>query len=563
MSSRLLCVLLLTASFSAQQATPSPAVHSPAAAPVAQGFRMAGIVVNALSGQPVASASVAIAPVSHGEERDISRSFTTGSDGRFVFTGLPRGKYSMMAEARGFSIQFFEHHDPYATAVAVGPDIESENLVFRLQPDASVAGDVTDENNEPIRFAQVRLFRRDTAEGRQRTYPINMAQTDDQGHYHMGHLPPGTYYLAVSARPWYAQNESTRPPKGSAYSEADARAAQDAAALDVTYPLTYYAGTTDSADATALQLAPGEKETADVVLHASPALHLRVHTGGADSPVLGRMIFPRVSHRVFDDYVDSVANAPDSWVAPGVIEISGLAPGHYIIEMPASVDDKGSARAWYREVDLAGDMDISAAEGPGFATVGGTILFEGLTRAPKDASLALLNRETGESFRADVSEKGEFSFPSDDIRPGRYLVQLDSPGGFFLRTITAAGAKIAGRTIEITGSGNVRINGAATTGLAQVNGTATRDGQPYSGAMIVLVPQDPANNVSLFRRDQSDSDGTFTLPQVVPGQYTVIAIANGWDLEWANPAVLQRYLKQGESVQVPAEGKLQVKVQVQ
>ena len=81
--------------------------------------------------------------------------------------------------------------------------------------------------------------------------------------------------------------------------------------------------------------------------------------------------------------------------------------------------------------------------------------------------------------------------------------------------------------------------------------------------MIVLVPQDPGNNLPLFRRDQSDSDGTFTLANVVPGQYTVLAIANGWDLEWANPTVLQPYLKSAQTVQVPSGGKLDVKVQVQ
>jgi len=43
----------------------------------------------------------------------------------------------------------------------------------------------------------------------------------------------------------------------------------------------------------------------------------------------------------------------------------------------------------------------------------------------------------------------------------------------------------------------------------------------------------------------------------------LLAIANGWDLEWANPVVLQPYLKAGEAVQVPGEGKLQVKVPVQ
>jgi len=89
------------------------------------------------------------------------------------------------------------------------------------------------------------------------------------------------------------------------------------------------------------------------------------------------------------------------------------------------------------------------------------------------------------------------------------------------------------------------------------------DDRPIAGAMIVLVPEDPAHNAPLFRRDESDSDGTFTLPNVVPGQYTVLALAKGWDMEWANPAVLQPYLKNGALVQVPPDGKLEVKVQVQ
>ncbi len=32
----------------------------------------------------------------------------------------------------------------------------------------------------------------------------------------------------------------------------------------------------------------------------------------------------------------------------------------------------------------------------------------------------------------------------------------------------------------------------------------------------------------------------------MPGAYTLLAIENGWELEWANPAVLESYLPQGE-----------------
>ncbi len=78
--------------------------------------------------------------------------------------------------------------------------------------------------------------------------------------------------------------------------------------------------------------------------------------------------------------------------------------------------------------------------------------------------------------------------------------------------------------------------------------------------MVVLVPQDPANNRVLFRRDQSDSDGTFSLQNVVPGRYTVIALQNGWDLEWSNPAVLAPYVKDGQSILVDTPRTYEVKV---
>ena len=81
--------------------------------------------------------------------------------------------------------------------------------------------------------------------------------------------------------------------------------------------------------------------------------------------------------------------------------------------------------------------------------------------------------------------------------------------------------------------------------------------------MIVLAPQDLHSNPALFRRDQADSDGSFTLNAVVPGRYTVVAIENGWDLEWADPEVLQKYLASGESVQIAPNGKTEVKVKVQ
>jgi 5-hydroxyisourate hydrolase-like protein (transthyretin family) len=556
---RVACVVLFAIGLSAQQA---------ASAPAAQGYRIVGVVVNALTGQPLPAVSVAIAPTTpQGSSREVSQDVVTGDDGRFTFAGLTRGKYSLMATARGFALQSFEQHDAYSSAIAVGPDLDSEHLVFRLQPDASIEGQVIDENNDPVQTATVHLYEKRIVDGQERTSSVNQVQTDDQGHFRLGHLASGTYYLAVSARPWYAQNDRSASQKPS-NPDAQARAAQEAAALDVTYSLTFYPDSPDSAGASPIVLHPGERATADVLMHAVPALHLRIHTGGANSGPLfaiGRMTFPRVSQRIFEGYLDPVSNSPVSGTEPGVLQILGLAPGHYVIEMPASsaASDKVSSRGWYREIDLFGDADLNAGEAPSFVTVSGSVVFEGAGTVPRNPWIQLLNPTTGENFTASISGTGQFEFSGDGVRAGRYNVAFGSSGqGFFFSKLSATGARIVGRTLDIPAGSSVRIVGVVARGLGQVDGFALRDGKPFAGAMVVLVPQDPANNTPLFRRDQSDSDGSFTLPSVIPGRYTVIAIANGWDLEWGNPAVLQPYLQLGENVQVTGDSKLQVKVEV-
>ncbi len=556
MLARLAFVVLWAAGMSAQS---SQTGH---AAPVQHGYRIAGVVVSWVTGQPVAGASVAIAPTAQGTEREISKTVITGGDGRFIFAGLSSGKYSLMAAARGFMLQGFERHGAYATAIVAGPDIDSEHLVFRLQPDASVEGQVTDENNDPVQNAMVRLFQQTLEDGRQKTVPMNQGQTDDQGHFRIGHLAPGTYYLAVSAHPWYAQPNHMSLRRRSSNADAETRSAEEAAALDVTYPLTFYPSSPDSAGASPIVLNPGERGTADVAMRAVPSLHLRIRTSnGGGGPGMGG--YPRLSQRIFDGYLDPEFNAPFSSTSPGLIEISGLAPGHYVIEMPASkgINDKGGIRGGYREVDLTGDLELNPNDSSGFATVDGSILWDSAQPAPRGLSMLLSNDETGENFGTEISDKGKFEF--EGVKPGRYTVGLQSSGGYFFRRMSATGARLTGRTLEIAGSSSVHIAATVGRGVAQVDGVALRAGKPFSGAMIVLVPQDAGNNSPLFRRDQSDSDGTFTLPNVVPGQYTVIALANGWDLEWGNPTVLQPYLKSGTAVQVTGDGKMQIDVAVQ
>ena len=87
-------------------------------------------------------------------------------------------------------------------------------------------------------------------------------------------------------------------------------------------------------------------------------------------------------------------------------------------------------------------------------------------------------------------------------------------------------------------------------GGSDIRGVVKRDGKPFAGAMVVLVPKASEISADLFRRDQSDLDGTFLLRAAIPGAYTVVAIENGWDLDWSQAGVISAYLKHGEAVEV-------------
>ena len=540
---RLLCVVALSLATFAQ--VPQPAKPD---------FRMSGIVVDSVSAQPLGGVKVSIYV---SENPEISKSTHTSADGRFAFTGLPAGKYSLIGSASGYRAQGPHQRGNYFIGVAVGPNLESESIVFHLVRDARIEGSITDDDGEPVRNSNVALYQRTHDPGRQQTQQISNASTDDRGHYLFSHLAPGTYFVAVSARPWYAQY----PNPGEPAPDADnaARIAEERAPLEVAYPMTFHPSAEESSGATPIVLQAGDRVTADIAVRAMPAVHLRVKTGTNEGTTSGNG-FPRVSQRIFEGTLVPVMSSQGYSAGSNVYEYTGIAPGHYVIEMP-DASSKGRA-GWYKEMDLAGTVELDAAENPPLASVTGALSFEGATRPSGKVYVVLANRASTETFAAEVTPKGTFDFNEMEIRPGTYDVLLNVAQDFQMKGLQAHGARVSGQTLVISG-GSVQLALTATRDLARINGTVLQGDKPYPGAMVLLVPANPASNLTLFRRDQSDSDGTFTWREVLPGTYTAIALENGWDLDWANPATLQLYLQSGTPVEVSGESKLSIKVQLQ
>lgn len=550
MSSRLLCVLFVAIGVAAQQRAPS---SSPP--PARRAYAISGTVVDGLSGSSLAEAEVTIIPSG---KRDQLQSTTSDDAGRFEFKDLAPGKYVLGARRRGYPTQPFDSHAGFSTGIAVGPGKQSDNLLFRLKPDASISGRVSDDEGEAIRGAEVMLFSRNVDSGERTIQIINRTLTDDQGAYHFGHLGAGEYFVGVQSEVWYALRGPQRANRSSS-TDGEPQATSNAQ-LDVGYPVTYYPSAVMPDDAGAITLAWGDRVTADVILHALPTVTVRIRQD--PSFPIERANLRRVLLGGVEDSITS----PTVTVSEDLVEISGVAPGRYnAMESPPTKPQQrataslrsGSTPPHYQMIDASESVDIDAHDSSEWASISGSVSLEGQTIPRPEMSLELRNRAGGDNVRVSIGSNGEFE--NAEAPPGRYEVILQSSDGYILKSISTLNAKVNGQTIEIS-AGIVRLALLASRGTGQVDGVVMRDNKPVAGAMVILVPQDPANNRPLFRRDQSDSDGTFTLPAIASGKYTIVAIEDGWELEWANPAVLAAYLPKGRVVQVEAGSKLNVTV---
>ncbi len=508
---------------------------SPAAA--AQTWHISGKVIDARSGQALARCVVEINPT---DNRSQSLSLETGEDGRFDFGGVRLGKYELNAAKRGYLTQSYQEHEGFSTAIAVGPELKSDDLIFKVTPQAIFYGTVSDESGEPIRRAQVHLYQDRDLDGIRSTQQRRTFITDDRGMYEIPNIGPGNYFLSVSAQPWYAAGmNGVRAPMQS-----------NDSALDVAYPTIFYPDAVDSDDAIPIPVRGGERIEANMTLTAQRAMHLHLALAhgqeGGPSVSIEQTVFGQPERMPALQMNDE-----------GGVEISGVLPGRYEVTVSHS-DGQSPSESTHFTAEIAdGATQLSADGGVGDVTVSGKVTpFDSKIRS---ASISLVASNPRRNYTVPVNEAGEFTA---QVVPGEYQVIGQIPQMYVAR-ISSPNAVVKGLMLQVNAGDAPRLEIVAGTGYGQIEGMAERAGQPASGIMILLAPQDAKDNQILFRRDQSDSDGTFLLSNIVPGSYRLLAIEEGWDLNWADPNVLAAYLKKSITVQVRAHDKLKQMVEVQ
>lgn len=520
-TTHLLVATFLCASALATAQNPQPS--SRAAYIMSGQYTVSGVLVNAATGEPIRRATVEA--LKEDDSRAVA-SCITDSEGRFVLTHLAAMKFQLTASKRGFRTASYDEHDGFSSAIVTGPDQDTTHLEFKLTPGTVLHGTVTSEDGEPVAGARVMLFKRPRfpAAG-ERTTQVNASVTDDTGAYEIADLPAGEYLLAVAAEPWYAVHEGA-PEKRNA-------------ALDVAYPVTYFDSTTEERSATPLVFAGGRNEEANISLHALPALHL---TFAVPRKPDGSLARPELQQTIFGTTISSESAGFIDAMQTGSVEMSGIAPGHYELTQgdPPRI----------AELDLVSSQQVEANLGTAANSIAGIVRMASGTPVPDEMTISLERVDGGSGHALFAAQEHLGRFKLDAVPPGEWAVSATSGDKAVPVVAVSAGSSRSIGNIITLRERTPRLNVTISDAETRVEGFAKKNDKGFSGAMIVLLPKNTALWKALTRRDQSNSDGSFALPDVAPGEYTAIAIEDGWQLDWTSPQAMARYLPGGINVSV-------------
>ncbi|MBV8820935.1 MAG: carboxypeptidase regulatory-like domain-containing protein [Acidobacteriaceae bacterium] len=487
-------------------------------------FPVAGTVVDAVTDQPLRFVRVFVLK-SDSTSRELA-TFSTGEDGRFRFQ-LPAGKYSLRADRRGWRTQTFGSTGAsnFGTALIVAPEQNTQDLKFRLFPPSSISGVVRDGAGEPVAEALVQLVRSSIVLGRRTVRTAGWAYTDDLGQYRFGELSPATYYISVTAQPWYSK-----------YVFAGMRSLPGKSTLngksDPSFAPAYFPGTSDPREAAPLVLSAGQDAVADFNLVETSGFTIAVILEGG-ACTLGRLQLSREGV----SGTESLQRVVD--VYAGFEAFRAVAPGHYVLRYsPVRCDQNLAGMA---NVDLtSSDQEVTIALRPR-PTISGSVEIEPgaspgiLRRLMVSARDDIANRTYSRNIGAD----GAFTIPS--VFPGKYRISVSGVPGFYAKhTSVIQGAMSAG-LLDI-GADSAQVKITAGSGLATVKGFVQRDGTSVPAKMIVLVAADLNPDPAYFRAFKSDLDGSFDFRDVRPGEYCLFAVDDP-EFEYADPAIVKPFLK--------------------
>ncbi len=492
-------------------------------------YKLSGSVVNSVTGEPIARALVTL--YSRGE-----RLAFTNNNGQFEIDGLESGETTLMARKPGYFDEAEAAGSPSSSPLTtIGPD--SPSALLKLVPQNVIFGRVQTSNGEPIEAIPVKVMAARIVDGRRRWQQAGEASTDEDGVFRIAHLRPDSYYIEVGP----------------------SKELGDASSSDRGYPAMFYPSASDITSASAFDLKPGQQAEADVSLNS-----VRLFK------VSGRLAGYLPGNGISFEFVDHLGNHfsflkefhPDS--GEFVAEVPA---GSYVLRVNDWIPNASPARA---EAVLNVTSDVSGV----YVTLGSMLPVPILVRneRTKPDDLRQLRPDNGPlvSIRLisddntfETVEAGSAWLPHQnpwlvipDVSPGRYSVQvIPSSGSSYVLSAQSGSTDLLNDELTISAGVQpapidvvLRDDGATLT-------IQLRKGASSSNVRLLVVPdhRSATQIKSLYIGSQEE----FSIPNLAPGDYSVVAI-NGGDVEYSNPEVLDQYLSRATHVSLEQNGRQEI-----
>jgi hypothetical protein len=452
----------------------------------------------------------------------------TDLDGRFEFTSLRAGTYTLAASKPGYvDVEFAQRRWPghgQPITVAVGETRDRVDLV--LPRTAAIVGRVVDEDGEPVEGAGIAVLESRLAAGRRRLVPVQAAggRTNDQGRFRVYGLKPGRYYVSATV----GQTDiipSNRDLPG--------------------YAPTYFPGTPNPSEAQAVAL--GLSQDASGIDFAIVPMRTVSVSGTAfqadGAPVVGGL-------RLVSSQRSGLATSMNARINPdGSFEISNVAPGEYVVQMFKSRPNaytEGEFASTPVTVNGANVTGLSLHATAGSTITGritldgsGTIRPSGVELIPAPINTDLSPPESGPPTRADIRD--DWTFRLAGISGPRRLRVARTPPGWTLKAIYVNGLDVTDTPLPFGTRAQAvsDVDVVLTNRITRVSGTVTdARGDPATDTIVVAFPTDRDRwyPESRFFGSAPVADGLFTLRGLPSGDYFVVAIDSASD--WQEAALL-------------------------
>ena len=486
---------------------PLGAVQAQSAAGAAE---IGGIVRNAADDKPLARARVVAASDAIPEPR----AAITGSDGRYTFTDLPAGAYTVSATRTGFApMTYGQGRSLAGTPVTVAAGQHAGNIDFSLAPGGAIAGRILDEDGSPFAGARVEALVTRSEAGADTLFSVSSSQTDDRGEFRLFGLAPGTYFVSAQDPAF----RSVSSPKGVLH-----------------YSPTYYPGTPFADQAKPIGVGDrGEPGRIEFRLRLVPPARVTGQMAAYDGRRLlsGSVIMSPLE----GEGVPMIAPEDVSIQPDGRFAFGHVAPGRYRIRARGQTDaPDGALFAIFSTEVLGHDIDgIRMMLRPG-AALEGTLTLDNRHATMPPALTTLRVRAPfvggssfGDALTGTVQQDGRFALRG--VMTGAHQILVDGlQPPWVLKSVSVRGSDLTDVPIDLAEKQQLRdVHIVITDASSQVSGTVQNARHtPVANAGVLVFPRVPLFWMRGNRRMRAvytDREGAFTIVGLPAGDYFAVA----------------------------------------